>query len=196
MKKRNAIVIVLIIALLLMGSAYALWTDDVSVTVNATSATMEVLITERTVTDTTSTTSKIANVSVAGGVATVTETVTTFVPGETLTLTYKIENMGSIDVELTSLIMDTDDAATLDEVTLTWTMNEYQSGVLVAGSATGTGLLESLDDAALTISSIIISPSASTDYCELVLELSMDDTGDYSTARTTTFTITPEYTQH
>lgn len=208
MKKRNIVVAVLVIALLLMGSAYALWTDSVTVQVTAQSATMDVQIVDRTenlvppaglqiVTELG--TPSPATIDAANPTDSVQESITNFIPGDTVTLTYKIVNQGSIDVLLTGINIAYPGATqTLQALTyLDWTMTEYVSGV-AADTISGSGHLGSITTSVDTSGDGLEILAATADYCLLTLEIYIDDaTGvPYSTVKETSFSVTPVFTQN
>ena len=208
MKKRNIVVIVLIIALLLMGSAYALWTDSVSVEVTAQSATMDVQIVERTEDVTPPTglnviteigTPSPATISSTSPTDSVTESITNFIPGDTVTLTYKIENEGSIDVLLTGVNIAYPGATqTLQGITvMNWTLTEYVSGS-AGDSISGGGTLGSIATSTDTSGDGVGILADTSDYCLLTLEVYINDTTGvpYTTVRETSFTVTPVFTQN
>lgn len=197
MKKRNVVVIILIIALLLMGSAYAAWTDTVAVTVNADSATLNVKIVNRTAPVVASASGSSYQHSTVGtpvpatidplvGTATITEQITDMVPGEVVTFEYRVENLGTLDVDLTGVTVT---HTTTDlPLTVTWTVTQVGAG---AGTDTGTG-----NDT--TFANIDLLGSG-TDYCTLVLEVSIDESSGvlpaFETVQSGVFTVELEYTQ-
>ena len=208
MKKRNIVVVVLVIALLLMGSAYALWTDSVVVEVTAQSATMDVQIVERTESVTTTSsygvntvlgTPSPATIDVSEPTATVSESITNFIPGDTVTLTYKIVNTGSIDVLLTGVnIAFPGTAQSLQALTqLNWTIDEYV-GATLTDSTSGSGTLSSIATSVTTTGDGVEILAGTSDYCLLTLEMYIDDVSGipYSTEKETSFTITPVFTQN
>ncbi len=208
MKKRNIVVVVLVIALLLMGSAYALWTDSVVVEVTAQSATMDVQIVERTESVTTTSsygvntalgTPSPATIDVSAPTAAVSESITNFIPGDTVTLTYKIMNTGSIDVLLTGVnISFPGTAQTLQALTqLNWTIDEYV-GTTLTDSTSGSGTLSSIATSVTTTGDGVEILAGTSDYCLLTLEMYIDDVSGipYSTEKETSFTITPVFTQN
>jgi len=193
MKKRNVVVIVLIIALLLMGSAYAAWTDTVSVVVNAESATLNVLITDRvqSATATTSSTgvvhSTVAHDFVAPGQKVVTETVTNFIPGETIEIVYTIENDGTLPVDLTALTLTRTDTEL--PVNVSWTIQKFDGLDNLEASDSGTGTDTTF---------VGIDLNAAGDYCVLTLQMIIDDVaapGPYTTVQSAAFSIALDYTQ-
>ncbi len=208
MKKRNIVVVVLVIALLLMGSAYALWTDSVVVEVTAQSATMDVQIVERTESVTTTSsygvntvlgTPSPATIDVSEPTATVSESITNFIPGDTVTLTYKIVNTGSIDVLLTGVnIAFPGTTQSLQALTqLNWTIDEYV-GATLTDSTSGSGTLSSIATSVTTTGDGVEILAGTSDYCLLTLEMYIDDVSGipYSTEKETSFTITPVFTQN
>jgi len=199
MKKRNMVIIVLIIALLLMGSAYAAWTDTVSVTVNAESATLNVKIVDREAPVLTTASGSsyqhstvgasvpaAATFPLAAGTETVTEQITDMVPGETVTFEYRIENLGTLDVDLTGI--DITHTTTDLPLTVNWTIEQFGAS---GGSDTGTG-----NDTTFTNIDLLGSGS---DYCVLTVVVAIDDPSGnlaaYETAQTGEFTVELEYTQ-
>ena len=199
MKKRNVVVIVLIIALLLMGSAYAAWTDSVSVTVNADSATLNVKIVERTSATVTSASGSTYEHSTIGtptpativstvGTETVTEDITNMVPGETVTFVYRIENLGTLDVDLTGVTVN--HTLTTLPLNVTWTVQQYDSSDVLEGSDTGSGT----DTAFTNIDLVDVG-----DYCVLTLEVAIDESsgtvGPFETVQSGSLTVSLDYTQ-
>ncbi|MBN2878658.1 MAG: hypothetical protein JXN65_03415 [Clostridia bacterium] len=211
MKKRNVVVVVLVIALLLMGSAYALWTDSVTVNVTAQSATMDVLINYRSVSVaptgslpvvTDIGTPSPAVIDAANTTDAVQETITNFIPGDTVTLTYRIINDGTIDVLLTGFNISFAGTSVQDlqaDTHLTWTMTGFVGG-LATDTATGSGQLNAI---ATTVDveasgAVIEIPAGTADYCELTLVFYINDsTGiPYSTVKETVFTVEPVFRQN
>ncbi len=206
MKKRNMVVIVLIIALLLMGSAYALWTDHVEVVVTANSATMDVLITERTSATVTQThgrdivTTISASSITAPGNQTATVTLDNFIPMETVALVYKIENMGSIDVELYEIAVSKNASNDLlsPKTIVNWTIQKKDAGGSDIGSpVSGSDTVDNLVGTIAVAANSIELAGSTTDYLELELEMYINDsTGvPYSAVQETVFTIQPRFVQ-
>ncbi|MEX1377179.1 MAG: hypothetical protein AB1Z23_06860 [Eubacteriales bacterium] len=209
MKKRNVVIIVLLIALLLMGSAYALWTDSVTVEVTAQSATMDVQIVERTENITPPSGLSVityldapvpATINAANPTSSVTEGIVNFIPGDVVTLTYKIENRGTIDVLLTGVNITYPGATqTLQSLTLLdWTLTEYVGGVATGDSISGSGHLGTITaNTNASASNVGILANAATDYCLLTVEVQIDDPSGvpYSSVLETSFTVTPVFTQ-
>lgn len=199
MKKRNVVVIILIIALLLMGSAYAAWTDTVSVQVTAQAATLNVKIVDReapiltTASGSTHQHSTVgasvptaASFPLAAGTDTVTEQITDMVPGETVTFEYRVENLGTLDVDLTGVTVT---HSTIDlPLTVNWTVTQVGAG---GGTESGTGT-------EATFTNIDLLGSGS-DYCTLTLVVSINDPSGtlaaYETVQSGVFTVELEYTQ-
>jgi len=211
MKKRNVVVVVLVIALLLMGSAYALWTDSVTVNVTAQSATMDVLINYRSASvaptgtlpvATSIGTSNPGTIDAANTTDSVQETITNFIPGDTVTLTYRIINDGTIDVLLTGFNVSFAGTSVQDlqaDTHLTWTMTGFVGGS-ATDTATGSGQLNAI---ATTVDveasgAVIEIPAGTADYCELTLVLYINDTTGipYSTVKETVFTVEPVFRQN
>jgi len=209
MKKRNVVVVVLVIALLLMGSAYALWTDSVTVNVTAQSATMDVLINYRAVSVAPTGTLPVvtdigapipAVIDATNTTDSVEETITNFIPGDTVTLTYRIINDGSIDVLLTGFNITFDGASAQDlknDTHLTWTMTGYAGGSPTS-TATGNGQLNLIATTVDVESSGIEILAGTADYCELTLVFYINDsTGiPYSSVKETVFTVEPVFRQN
>ncbi len=205
MKKRNIVVVVLVISLLLMGSAYALWTDSVTVQVTAQSATMDVQIVDRTENVSAAVGSVVTElgtptpgtIDAANPTESVSESITNFIPGDTVTLEYKIVNKGSIDVLLTGINIAFSGTQTLQSLAyLNWTMTEYVGGLPV-DSISGSGHLDTITTSVDTSGDSVAILSGTADYCLLTLELYIDDVSGvpYTTVKETTFTITPVFTQ-
>ena len=189
-----------------MGSAYALWTDSVTVQVTAQSATMNVQIVDRTEDITAAAGSVVtelgsptpATIDAANPTESVSESITNFIPGDTVTLEYKIVNDGSIDVLLSGINIAFSGTQTLQSLAyLTWTMTEYVGGV-PGDTISGADHLDAITTSVDTSGDGLEILAGTADYCILTLELYIDDASGvpYTTVKETTFTITPVFQQN
>lgn len=196
MKKRNVVVIVLIIAMLLMGSAYALWTDSVSIDVTAKSASMDVKIVGRTA-DNTSTSdigqiAAVAAIDPTTGVDTVSEVITRFIPGETMQFVYTIQNKGTINVKLTGFnFADADGASNGDLRAVTHVTWLFDDGAV---TSTGNDLIGNIGNTTIA-ENIVLTPG---DTCTLTLDVKIQDPSPntpYTYEKQSVFTISPQFVQ-
>lgn len=206
MKKSKLIVIGVVAAMMLAGIAFAAWTASVDVNVNAKSGELNVEITDKGVGSVSDyIVFTVGDVVISGDKKSATVSIDNMYPGAEAVFTVKVENVGTLPVELSKLshssvqVLDknTNESFGMDSDLMQYFHAEYTAAVLDATDATVDTLAPAVTNWVADLfagnSLPAIEPGQSL---ELTVKVYMDEDADDNTEnKLFKFTVTPLFSQ-